>query len=94
MPDGWQWDSTLFRGSAAHYERGRLPYAPGLARTLAAVLGLDGRGRLLDVGCGPGHELLALVPYGQIRERGFEYREDGTPLRCLRVTEQHELPLA
>ncbi|GCD96253.1 anthranilate synthase family protein [Embleya hyalina] len=45
-------------------------------------------------GDGPGHELLALVPYGQIRERGFEYREDGTPLRCLRVTEQHELPLA
>ncbi|MET9554041.1 class I SAM-dependent methyltransferase [Streptomyces sp. NPDC006645] len=63
MPDGWQWDSTLFRGSAAHYERGRLPYAPGLARTLAAVLGLDGRGRLLDVGCGPGTVTLAVAPY-------------------------------
>ncbi|MEV8423129.1 class I SAM-dependent methyltransferase [Streptomyces niveus] len=63
MPDGWQWDSTLFRGSAAHYERGRLPYAPGLARTLAAVLGLDGRGRLLDVGCGPGIVTLAMAPY-------------------------------
>lgn len=63
MPDGWQWDSTLFRGSAAHYERGRLPYAPGLARTLATVLGLDGRGRLLDVGCGPGIVTLAMAPY-------------------------------
>ncbi|MEV8285530.1 class I SAM-dependent methyltransferase [Streptomyces niveus] len=63
MPDGWQWDSTLFRGSAAHYERGRLPYAPGLAGTLAAVLGLDGRGRLLDVGCGPGTVTLAMAPY-------------------------------
>lgn len=63
MPDGWQWDSTLFRGSAAHYERGRLPYAPGLAPTLAAVLGLDGRGRLLDVGCGPGIVTLAMAPY-------------------------------
>lgn len=63
MPDGWQWDSTLFRGSAAHYERGRLPYAPDLARTLAAVLGLDGRGRLLDVGCGPGIVTLAMAPY-------------------------------
>ncbi|GGK28631.1 methyltransferase [Streptomyces camponoticapitis] len=63
MPDGWQWDSTLFRGSAAHYERGRLPYAPGFADTLAGVLGLDGRGRLLDVGCGPGIVTLAVAPY-------------------------------
>ncbi|MET4924373.1 class I SAM-dependent methyltransferase [Streptomyces sp. PSRA5] len=63
MPDGWQWDSTLFRGSAAHYERGRLPYAPGFAGTLAAALGLDGRGRLLDVGCGPGTVALAMAPY-------------------------------
>ena len=63
MPDGWQWDSTLFRGSAAHYGRGRLPYAPGFAETLATALGLDGRGRLLDVGCGPGIVTLALAPF-------------------------------
>ncbi|MFI6692797.1 class I SAM-dependent methyltransferase [Streptomyces sp. NPDC050433] len=63
MPDGWQWDSTLFRGSAAHYELGRLPYAPGFAGTVATVLGLDGRGRLLDVGCGPGIVTLAMAPY-------------------------------
>jgi len=63
MPDGWQWDSTLFRGSAAHYERGRLPYAPGFAETLATALGLDGRGRLLDVGCGPGIVTLALARF-------------------------------
>lgn len=61
MPDGWQWDSTLFQGSAAFYERGRLPYAPGFAETLASALGLDGRGRLLDVGCGPGNVTLALA---------------------------------
>ena len=61
MPDGWEWDRTLFQGSAAHYERGRLPYAPGLAETVARALGLDGRGRLLDVGCGPGTVLLALA---------------------------------
>src|SRR5215216_2382605 len=54
MPRGWQWDETLFEGSAAYYERGRLPYPPGLADALAAALALDGRGRLLDVGCGPG----------------------------------------
>jgi SAM-dependent methyltransferase len=50
----WQWDATLFAGAAPHYVRGRLPYAPRLAEVLADTLGLDGRGRLLDVGCGPG----------------------------------------
>jgi SAM-dependent methyltransferase len=54
MPRGWQWDETLFAGSAPYYERGRLPYPPGLADALAACMQLDGRGRLIDVGCGPG----------------------------------------
>ncbi|MFG2650740.1 class I SAM-dependent methyltransferase [Streptomyces sp. NPDC048436] len=62
-PEGWQWDRTLFQGSAAHYERGRLPYAPGVAGALATALGLDGRGRLLDVGCGPGTVLLTLARF-------------------------------
>ncbi|SCL71160.1 Methyltransferase domain-containing protein [Micromonospora citrea] len=63
MPDGWQWDPTLFQGSAAYYERGRLPYAPRFAERLAEELALDGSGRLLDVGCGPGTATLALAPY-------------------------------
>lgn len=57
----WEWDDTLFLGTAAHYQRGRLPYAPGLADVLAEVLGLDGRGRLVDVGCGPGTLALSLA---------------------------------
>jgi SAM-dependent methyltransferase len=57
----WEWDATLFAGSATYYERGRLPYAPGLADALAHGLGLDGRGRLLDVGCGPGTVMLGLA---------------------------------
>src|SRR3712207_2218170 len=61
MPRGWQWDETLYRGSARFYERGRLPYPPGLADALAAALDLDGRGRLLDVGCGPGIVALRLA---------------------------------
>ncbi|MEV8391284.1 MULTISPECIES: class I SAM-dependent methyltransferase [unclassified Streptomyces] len=61
MPEGWEWDDTLFLGSAPYYRRGRLPYAPGLAELLAEVLRLDGRGRLLDVGCGPGTLALGLA---------------------------------
>jgi SAM-dependent methyltransferase len=61
MPEGWQWDETLYLGSAPYYVRGRPPYAPGLADRLAGVLSLDGHGRLLDVGCGPGVLALALA---------------------------------
>jgi SAM-dependent methyltransferase len=63
MIEGWQWDKTLFKGASAYYERGRLPYAPGFVETLATALGLDGSGRLLDVGCGPGIVTLALAPH-------------------------------
>lgn len=62
MNDGWEWDSSLFKGASGYYERGRLPYAPGFVETLTAVLGLDGGGRLLDAGCGPGTVTLALAP--------------------------------
>ncbi|MFE0103791.1 anthranilate synthase family protein [Streptomyces sp. NPDC059009] len=39
-------------------------------------------------------EGLALVPFRQIRERGFGVRDDGTPLLALTPEETHELPLA
>jgi len=50
----WSWDETLFAGASDYYEQGRLPYPEQLAPRLRAALGLDGTGRLLDVGCGPG----------------------------------------
>ncbi|UOX92398.1 class I SAM-dependent methyltransferase [Amycolatopsis sp. FBCC-B4732] len=59
----WEWDATLYAGSAAHYARGRLPYPAALGTAFAAELGLDGTGRLLDVGCGPGSLTLLLAPY-------------------------------
>ena len=59
--ENWQWDETLFAGAAAYYVRGRVPYAPGLADTLSATLARDGRGRLLDLGCGPGVVALSLA---------------------------------
>ncbi|MER6996246.1 anthranilate synthase family protein [Streptomyces sp. NPDC000410] len=37
---------------------------------------------------------LALVPFRQIRERGFDVRDDGTPLAVLVADESYELPLA
>lgn len=54
------YDPTLFQGAAAYYACGRPPYSRLLARTLATEAGLDGSGRLLDVGCGPGSLTLAL----------------------------------
>lgn len=61
MTGDWEWDETLFAGAAPYYDRGRLPYAPGLAEALRDALELDGRGRLLDVGCGPGTVTLLLA---------------------------------
>ncbi len=61
----WSWDESLFAGAAGYYEQGRLPYAPGLADVFARSLALDGRGRLLDVGCGPGTVTLRLAPLFQ-----------------------------
>jgi SAM-dependent methyltransferase len=60
--DEWTWDETLFAGAAPYYERGRYPYAPGLADGLRDALHLDGRGRLLDIGCGPGTVTLRFAP--------------------------------
>lgn len=48
------YDPTQYLGSAAHYLVGRPPYSDLLGDVLREALGLDGRGRLLDVGSGPG----------------------------------------
>jgi SAM-dependent methyltransferase len=48
------YDPTIYQGAAAHYRVGRPPYSPQLEPLLTAELGLDGCGRLLDGGCGPG----------------------------------------
>jgi ubiquinone/menaquinone biosynthesis C-methylase UbiE len=60
---GWNQNPTLYAGSAAFYTHGRVAYPQTLAEQLAAALGLDGSGRLLDIGCGPGSLTLLLAPF-------------------------------
>ncbi|MGW2589514.1 anthranilate synthase family protein [Streptomyces sp. NPDC001515] len=48
--------------------------------------------RLADVPVGE-RPSLALVPFRQIAERGFDVRDDGTPLSVLVADESHVLPL-
>ncbi|MGN7859810.1 anthranilate synthase family protein [Microbacterium sp. 22303] len=50
---------------------------------------------LADIPLGSGderREVFSLVPYRQVRERGFEAQDDGAPLRCLIVDEHQYLP--
>ncbi|MEU6774451.1 anthranilate synthase family protein [Streptomyces sp. NPDC046759] len=50
---------------------------------------VTGRDRLADLP----EQGLALVPFRQIRERGFDVRDDGTPLLVLTPEESYEIPL-
>jgi ubiquinone/menaquinone biosynthesis C-methylase UbiE len=61
-PD-WAWDPTVYAGSARFYTTGRVAYPVELVDVLVAELALDGSGRLLDVGCGPGSLTLLLAPH-------------------------------
>jgi SAM-dependent methyltransferase len=56
------YDPTIYEGAAGHYWYGRPPYSPQLEPTLVEEAGLDGRGRLLDAGCGPGILTVRLAP--------------------------------
>ena len=47
---GWEWDPSLYAGSAPYYVRGRVAYPQELVDCLVRELALDGAGRLLDVG--------------------------------------------
>ena len=57
------WHPLLYAGSAEYYAIGRVSYPIALADALAERLALDGSGRLLDVGCGPGNFTLLLAPW-------------------------------
>ena len=40
---------------------------------------------LADIPLAPGSQALAIVPYRQVRERGFVAVDDGAPLQVLRI---------
>ena len=51
-----------FQSTAEHYVRYRPRYPQGLIDAVADTRHLDGRGRLLDLGTGPGFLAIALAP--------------------------------
>jgi SAM-dependent methyltransferase len=57
------YDPDKYRGTARYYVASRPAYSRALVATLTAEVRLDGNGRLLDVGCGPGVLALQLADY-------------------------------
>src|SRR3954468_470260 len=56
-------DDGLFRGAAPYYARYRPGYPAELLARVAERAGLDGSGRLLDLGCGTGNVAIPLAAY-------------------------------
>src|SRR5438105_9892573 len=61
-PTPQPFDPDRYRSAAAHYERGRPPYAPALIRRVVEVTGLGSQHRVLDLGCGPGPLARSFAP--------------------------------
>jgi SAM-dependent methyltransferase len=60
-PESGAADLGRFAGTAAYYARYRRPYPPAFFAEVVARCGLDGQGRLLDLGCGTGQLALPLA---------------------------------
>src|SRR5258708_12537788 len=52
---------SIYEGTAWYYSRFRPKYPPSLVSLLRENFRLDGTGRLLDLGCGPGPVAIALA---------------------------------
>lgn len=55
--------NSLFDGTAEYYERYRVPYPREAFDWIVREHELDGRGRLLDGGCGTGQVALPMSPW-------------------------------
>ena len=62
-------------------------HEPTLDVLVGDVVDVD---RLADIPL-DGAEVLALVPFRQVRERGFAAHDDGAPIRCLVVRERESI---
>src|SRR5208282_4094017 len=54
-------DQDIYKGTAWYYSRFRPRYPEALVTVLRDTFGLDGTGRLLDLGCGPGPVAIRLA---------------------------------
>ena len=61
MSETEKYDLSIYEGTAWYYSRFRPKYPPSLVRLLRENFQLDGTGRLLDLGCGPGPVAIALA---------------------------------
>ena len=52
-----------FQSTVTYYVRYRTRYPQALLNEVAGALGVDGGGRLLDLGCGPGFLAIGLAPH-------------------------------
>nr|MDT0523695.1 class I SAM-dependent methyltransferase [Streptomyces sp. DSM 41633] len=68
-------DGGLFAGTAWHYARYRPGYPRDFLDDLIQRLGLDGTGRLLDLGCGTGQLTLPLADH-VVEAVGMDHESD------------------
>ncbi|MET9350640.1 anthranilate synthase family protein [Streptomyces termitum] len=86
--------ALLHRPGATGPDRIDLIVGTAAERELIADIPLpSGGGDGTGDGGGARHEVLALLPYRQIRERGYACPDDGAPLLTLTVEDQAVLPL-
>src|ERR1700752_876869 len=93
VPTPPPFDPDRYRHAAAHYEQGRVPYAPALIRRVAEVTRLGSQHRALDLGCGPGmlgrrfaslaREVVAMDPSAEMLTAALALAADAANIRFL-----------